>query len=390
MNCYQKKQNVVLVDLVAQKNKKQIEFENKVTEKFGDEYKFLHEYSGVHTKIECVHKKCGFVWMVTPSIFFGTNIPCPNCRKSEKAEKSNIEWIKKVKELVGDEYTFLEKYINIKEKIKVIHNKCNHIYKVDPEHFARGNRCPNCFGNPIITEDSWNEYVKEETNGEYEFIEPYKKSSISIRCVHKLCGHIYKVTPNSFKSDGTRCPRCAGKMNKTTEEFSERVWDLVGDEYSVIGEYRTARKKVKMIHNLCKKEWEVVPYAFYKGNRCPHCTSSKGEKAVRSWLESNSIDFTEQYFFDNLVCIKPLLFDFAIVDSEGNLSCLIEYDGEQHFRQIEYFGGDKKFKKQMLNDSLKNEYCNDNNINLLRIPYLDFNKIDVILSEYFQNKLGEY
>lgn len=97
MNCYQKKQNVVLVDLVAQKNKKQIEFENKVTEKFGDEYKFLHEYSGVHTKIECVHKKCGFVWMVTPSIFFGTNIPCPNCRKSEKAEKSNIEWIKKSK-----------------------------------------------------------------------------------------------------------------------------------------------------------------------------------------------------------------------------------------------------------------------------------------------------
>lgn len=111
----------------------------------------------------------------------------------------------------------------------------------------------------------------------------------------------------------------------------------------------------------------------------------KGEKAVRSWLESNSIDSTEQYFFDNLVCIKPLLFDFAIVDSEGNLSCLIEYDGEQHFRQIEHFGGDKKFKKQMLNDSLKNEYCNDNNINLLRIPYLDFNKIDVILSEYFQN-----
>lgn len=89
MNCYQKKQNVVFVDLVAQKN--------KVTEKFGDEYKFLHEYSGVHTKIECVHKKCGFVWMVTPSIFFGTNIPCPNCRKSEKAEKSNIEWIKKSK-----------------------------------------------------------------------------------------------------------------------------------------------------------------------------------------------------------------------------------------------------------------------------------------------------
>ena len=47
----------------------------------------------------------------------------------------------------------------------------------------------------------------------------------------------------------------------------------------------------------------------------------------------------------------------------------IEFDGEQHFRSVEFFGGKKAFKLTQKKDKIKNEYCKNNNIHLLRIKY---------------------
>ena len=56
---------------------------------------------------------------------------------------------------------------------------------------------------------------------------------------------------------------------------------------------------------------------------------------------------------------------------------LIEFDGEQHFEPVEYFGGEEKFLIQKERDKRKNKYCEENNIPLLRIPYLDYQQIDM-------------
>lgn len=47
----------------------------------------------------------------------------------------------------------------------------------------------------------------------------------------------------------------------------------------------------------------------------------------------------------------------------------IEYQGEQHYRPIDYFGGKEKFEVQQKRDNIKRDYCKNNNINLLEIPY---------------------
>lgn len=60
-------------------------------------------------------------------------------------------------------------------------------------------------------------------------------------------------------------------------------------------------------------------------------------------------------------------FDFAIIDDEKNLIKLIEYDGEQHFKPIEQFGGQEAFEELKQRDKIKNNYCREHNINLLRI-----------------------
>lgn len=57
---------------------------------------------------------------------------------------TNDEFVSRVYDAVGDEYTFLEDYVSSKTKISVIHNKCNYIYKVAPQNFFRGRRCPKC------------------------------------------------------------------------------------------------------------------------------------------------------------------------------------------------------------------------------------------------------
>ena len=57
----------------------------------------------------------------------------------------------------------------------------------------------------------------------------------------------------------------------------------------------------------------------------------------------------------------------------------IEFDGRHHFKPIEYFGGVKAFEKIKINDNIKNEYCFDNNIKLLRISYKNIKSINLIL-----------
>ena len=47
----------------------------------------------------------------------------------------------------------------------------------------------------------------------------------------------------------------------------------------------------------------------------------------------------------------------------------IEYDGEQHFKSVDFFGGEETFKKQQLHDKIKTNYCKNNNISLLRIKF---------------------
>ena len=66
-------------------------------------------------------------------------------------------------------------------------------------------------------------------------------------------------------------------------------------------------------------------------------------------------------------------FDFAVFDEDRNLKYVIEYDGIQHFKPIGIFGGEPRFKQQQLNDSLKNQFCKERGIPLIRVPYTENN-----------------
>ena len=67
--------------------------------------------------------------------------------------------------------------------------------------------------------------------------------------------------------------------------------------------------------------------------------------------------------------VNQLRFDFAIFNKDGSIKCLIECQGEQHFKPVEKFGGEEQFQSQIKNDSLKRHYVKDHNIKLIEISY---------------------
>jgi hypothetical protein len=103
---------------------------------------------------------------------------------------------------------------------------------------------------------------------------------------------------------------------------------------------------------------------------------SYGEKKIFKYLETNKIIFKREYRFKDCFNKLPLPFDFFI---ESKNIC-IEFDGEQHFKPIKYFGGIDAYIIRKKNDIIKNEYCRNKKIKLIRISYEDINIIEEILS----------
>ncbi|MGG3891982.1 DUF2726 domain-containing protein [Metabacillus fastidiosus] len=296
--------------------------------------------------------------------------------------KTHEEFVAQVYRLVDDEYTVASEYKGDNEYILIIHNKCNHNYKVKPSNFIQGTRCPECRGTKKKTTEKFKQEVYDLIKDEYTVLGDYQSNRTKIRIRHNICDYVYDVVPGNFLR-GARCSKCMGVKKKNTEIFKQEVFNLVEDSYLVIGEYSNTISKIKMRHEECGFEFDVSPNKFLNGTRCPYCNASKGEFTIANWLKKNNIMHKPQYKFDDCKNILSLPFDFAVFDNKNKLKLLIEYDGEGHFEPFR-FSKDKnkmleKLRETQRNDSIKNRYCENNNIPLLRIPYWEFDNIEEIL-----------
>lgn len=106
--------------------------------------------------------------------------------------------------------------------------------------------------------------------------------------------------------------------------------------------------------------------------------ASRGEIRIHEILENNDINFQEEYEFPGLKAPsgKPLRFDFAVFDDDGNLDFLIEYQGKQHYQAVSKFGGSRGLYQQKYNDNLKRRFCALKGITLIEIPYTEENLVN--------------
>lgn len=363
--------------------KTDVEFKREVQAMWGEEYVFLDNYVTSVVKLRCRHNKCGTVWKVTPTSFLHNKSGgCPKC----SGKKSDEEFRQQVENLVGDEYVFLDPYVTSTTKIRCQHRRCGHIWLIRPSDFINNNRrCTNVNCIPRKTRKTQEQIVKEveqATNGRLSLIGKYQgaQAKTEFRC--NECGYDWETRPNDVLQGKSGCPKCAHRIPWNTEKFKHFVYEATGLEYEVLTEYQTMLDPIVIRHNTCRHAFRTTPNTFKKGHRCPRCWSSTSEKLIEKWLKDRGISYVPQKIFVGCRDKRSLPFDFYI--PRYNLA--IEYDGEQHYRSVEYFGGDVKFQKQRQHDAIKDRYCKDHGINLLRIPYtVTGNDI----GEIIQRKLNE-
>ena len=303
--------------------------------------------------------------------------------------KTDAEFKKEVYDLVGNEYIFLDTYVNSKTKLRVKHSKCNRTYKVTPSHFLSGSRCPFCNGSTKKNDSQFKQEVFNLVGDEYTFLDEYANTHTKLRVKHNKCGHIYEVRPADFVG-GTRCPHCVqlklvDRLTKTDRQYKKEVFDIVDNEYTFLDHYINAQTKIRIIHNKCGNTYEVRPTDFLDHQaRCPYCNSPKGEVTINKILKSLGIKYEYQKTFDDLRDIQPLSYDFYIPDQ----AILIEYQGRQHYEPVDVFGGEDQFKIQQKHDKMKSDYAKNHNYNLITVPYTEdtFSKIKKYLFKHGLNK----
>ncbi len=308
-------------------------FREKVAELVGNEYTVLGEIINTQSKIHMLHNICGTEFDITPSSFLQGH-RCAKCLGVMKHSTDTFK--KKVMELVGDEFVVLGDYVNNKTKIKMLHTICGYEYEMKPNHFLNGARCPQCSGRQQLTTDVFIARVKEQVGDEYTVIGEYTNLKTKITMKHNVCGCIYDVTPSNFLG-GHRCPDCYKTIPYTTSSFVDKVAELVGNKYKVLGEYVDSGTKIRMKHNVCGYEYDVSPSMFIHGNRCPRCSLN-----LRRSLPEEIVAYFISKYFDIVQGYRP---EWLKLPSGHNgeidiwipsLKTGIEYDGYIHSQEVNH------------------------------------------------------
>lgn len=246
----------------------------------------------------------------------------------------------------------------------------------------KGQGCSKCYGNEKSDKEKFIKKaltIKKHKDKNYNydnFIYKGHKTKGEIFCPKN--GHgLFLQTPGHHL-EGVGCPKCANEsigefFRLTKDDVIKRAFEIHKNDYdySLILEYRLIGIKLPIKCNKCNVIfWQSAKSHTTDKHGCPTCSESKGEKTIRHFLIKNNINFIRQKKFNDCISCnsnRKLSFDFYLPE----LNLCIEYDGEQHFKSIEYFGGENTFKTIQNNDNIKTNYCFNNNIKLIRIKYTE-------------------
>jgi ssDNA-binding Zn-finger/Zn-ribbon topoisomerase 1 len=369
------------------------EYDDRVRLKHGDKIKVLSEYTGMKNKIRVRHnvETCGFEWeAIAEDIQNGKG--CPKCGGTMKL--THDEYVRRINEKHNGEIEVLGRYIRGSDKLRFKHSvpECQFEWEAIATKLLHETGCPKCAGNLKLTQDEFEEKVRLKHNGEIEVLGQYTGVHNKVLFRHVICGHEFESKANNVANAGQGCPICNNKkriinQRLTHDEYIKRVNDRHHGEIEVLDIYTKANEKIRFRHSTCGFEWKAIAYSVsHLGRGCPRCASSKGESLIRWILIERNIEFKEQFIFNDCRYKRPLPFDFAVfVDSD--LAFLIEYDGIQHFKPTKYSNWEDGFEAIQLRDRIKDEYCDINDIPLLRIPYW---KTEEDVSDMIDDMLAKY
>lgn len=298
------------------------------------------------------------------------SIERPNIRlisKDYKTCKDQIEFVCEIHKDLGIQTTTLEHMYHQKDICYGCINKIRGMrYRVSTETIKE--RCDELHLEYV---DRYNDDEKQST-------------VVKLICPKHRDKGIQTKYWETLRMASIGCPFCYGRY-KTTEEVSKEL-NSINDTYDYLSEYKRFEDNAICRCKICGNIWETTIASLKHGSGCPRCAMSHGEKVVIGVLEKLDINYIPQHTFEDCVLVNKLKFDFYL----PTYNTIIEYDGEQHYTPIDFAnrGHDwavEAFKRNKQRDAFKNEYCKTKGINLLRIPYWEYENTETIIIDFIKN-----
>ena len=310
--------------------------------------------------------------------------------KQTNIKKTKEQFIQECINVHGNKYIYDNVvYLSNKKNVEIVCPKHGSFLQIPKSHLS-GSNCPKCSNNinvdirNSINKISFYQKVKLKHGEKYNY-DKVEFINMNTHIIVTCPTHgDFSVKPSGHLNYG--CKKCYYDIIGINKRKSQN--DFISDatkkhnsfyDYSLV-DYISNRKKV-IISCPIHGHFKQCPANHLIGQGCPVCKKSRGETSIESFLIDNHIEYTSQYKFYDCRNINPLPFDFYL----PNYNICIEYDGKQHFvdndRRSIFFSTDT-----IINDEIKNNYCLNNNIILIRIPYTKYNNIEKILYE----KMNQY
>jgi len=300
------------------------------------------------------------------------------------------EFIQKAKQVHSDKYDYSKvHYINSNNKIIIICPEHGEFLQNPNDHLNK-HGCSKCMANNnnlkfkksihIFLHKATNIHNNKYNYSKVEYINTHTK--VCIICPEH--GEFLQTPHSHLNNHG--CPKCSHKKVGTLHILDSNIFikNCIKSHNNFYDYSKTNYINMRNdIIVICTKhgEFKINAHSHKNGQGCPKCIpkKSKGELQIETWLNKNNIYFIPQKTFSNCKNKRILPFDFYL----PNYNICIEYDGLQHFIPIKYFGGEQEFQRTQLHDHIKNQYCQNNNIKLIRIIYNQ--NINFILLNYFKS-----
>jgi hypothetical protein len=214
-------------------------------------------------------------------------------------------------------------------------------------------------------------------------------NKVYIKCQEKDYHGSYDVLCRSFVK-GNRCPFCRGMRVHPKDSLGQLLENNnllnIWSDKNKKSPYEFAPMSHQKVYWKCPDGHEDYPRSILDSNscnfRCPMCQNYVGELSISNHLIENNVDYIPQKTFPDCKYKSLLKFDFYLLDF---ITC-VEYQGIQHYEPRDFAGrgkewAEEQFKLIQIKDQIKRDYCKNNNIKLIEIPYWEFDNIETILKE---------
>jgi len=219
----------------------------------------------------------------------------------------------------------------------------------------------------------------------FEVLSEYEANNKKIKLKCKKCGNIIFKKPVKMTGVSREgCYICSGKNKYKTKDFLQQEVDKIyPNNYEIIGDYIGARQPLLVKNNKCGHEYFISPDNLLRGRGCPRCSIKQSSymDIVEEYLETHNITFEKEKIFSDCVNIRVLPFDYYI----PQLNCCIEVDGEFHYeRGYKNINDRSGYYQVHKRDVIKDNYCKEKGIKLIRLPYYNKDNFCSILAKELQ------